>query len=190
MSRKINFVSQRRKVSVKSDERDRKWFALATKIVIACFMVFLVGLGIRFYFMFQLKTVVDAQEQTRQAILAQEELEKEYTIFAHKLKQLQIIFVKRAVKQEALKFFGELFSNEVEVTEIDYSSSGDEEILSFTLTTESVFTLNEIFTKLSSTEVLEKFNAIQKDSLRRSSDGSYGIQITLVLSGETTNVGE
>lgn len=189
MSKQINFVSERRKVLTKLEERDKKWFGFTTKIVLAVFAVFLVALGVRLFFMYQVKVVVDEQKTTREAILSHEELEKEYTIFAHKLKQLSIIFTRRQNKQEALKFFNELFGDEVKVSEINYSSDGDEDVLAFTLRAKSVFTLDEIFDKLNSREVLDRFNDIEKESLRRSGDGSYGIQITLVL-GKVANVGE
>lgn len=189
MSKSINFVSDRRKVLTKLEERDKGWFSSATKLVIVVFVIFLVALGARLFFMYQVKMVIDDQKLTRQAILAQEELEKEYTVFAHKLKQLSSIFIRRQNKQETLKFFSELFGDEVTVSEIDYTSDGKEDVLSFTLKSKSIFTLDEIFSKLNSQAVLDKFKNIQKDSLRRLSDGSYGIQITLVLSGETADAG-
>lgn len=189
MSKHINFVSARRKTLTKHQERDRKWFGWTTKMVLGVFGVFLLALGIRLFFMYQLKVVVDAQQVTRQAIVANEAIEREYTIFAHKLKQLSTIFIRRQNKQEALRFFNDLFGSEVKVSEIIYSSDGNEDILTFTLRAQSVFTLDEIFDKLNSPEVLNRFNNIEKESLRRSSDGSYGIQITLVL-GKVENVGE
>ena len=184
MATQINFVSERRKVLTTLEEQDRNWFQIALKVVIACFVLFLVGLGFRLYFMYQVKGVVDQQQLTRQAILSQEALEKEYTVFAHKLEELTLLYGRRADKQEALQFFNQLFGPDVKVSEIDYSSDGKEDILSFTLRARSVFVLDEVFDKLGSAEVRDKFNGIQKDTLRRSNDGSYGMQITLVLTGE------
>ena len=184
MATQINFVSERRKVLTKLEEQDRKWFQIALKVVIACFVLFLVGLGFRLFFMYQVKQVVDQQQLTRQAILSQEALEKEYTVFAHKLRELSQLYGRREDKQEALLFFNQLFGPDVKVSEINYESDGDEDILSFTLRARSVSVLDEVFTKLNSTAVSDQFNAIQKDTLRRSDDGSYGMKITLILSGE------
>lgn len=183
MARRINFVSARRKVLTGLEEKDRRWFGIAVKVLSGIFAVFLVVFGLRMFFMLRLQRVVEAQEQTRQAILSHEAVEKEYTIFAHKLKQLSQIYVRRAEKQEALDFFNQLFGQDIQISEIVYTTKGNEDVLSFTLRTHSVFQLDEVFSKLSSAQVKDKFNAVQKETLRRGADGSYGMQITLVLDG-------
>lgn len=181
MAKQINFVSDRRKALTVLEERDKKWFGFTTKAVMVVFAVFLVALGARLFFAHQVKVIVDGQQSTRNAILAQEATEREYLIFAHKLKQLSQVFMRRQNKQEALKFFNDLFGSEIKVSEINYTSDGKSDTLDFTLRARSVFTVNEIFDKLNSEAVLSRFKNIKKQSLRRGNDGSYGIQITLVL---------
>lgn len=184
MARTINFVSKRQRKLTETQVQDRKILNYSLIGLGAVFAIFLAVLGARFYFVFQLDRVQEDQESTKQAILSQEEIERDYSIFAHKLRQLSLLFGTRQDKQEALIFFSELFGDSVVVSGIDYSES-ESNILSFTLQAPSIFVMEEVFEVLDSDAVVAEYPQITKDGLDRRDDGSYFISLTVQLGEET-----
>lgn len=182
MSRGINFVANRRKRLTAQQLQDEKWFKYATLAVLIIFGVFLIAIGIRFYLVYRLSNLEDDQLNTRKAIEAQEQVEKDYNVFAHKLRALSELFGKRQDKQEAMVFFSQVFGPQVIISGIDYSEQ-DDSVVSFTLTAPSVFDLENVFTVLESEEVRTTYAKVNKSDLGRGSSGSYSIKLTIVLGG-------
>lgn len=176
----VNFVSDTRKRLTNAQKQDLKYFQKLILVVAGAFAIFLLTLAIRFFFILQVKQITDRQNEVRAAIAAEEKLEEEYTIFAHKLKQLTQLFGKRKDKQEALIFFNEVFGPEVQVSGIDYSGT-DEDVLSFTLSAPNVFLLERVFDILKSAAVTDQYKAVEKEGVRRRADGAYAMQLTLTF---------
>lgn len=186
MARSINFVRDRRRKLTKTEQRDKQLFVYALYLLGAVFGVFLLVLAARMFMVFQVKSIKDQQADTRAAILAREDVEKSYTIFANKLTILTELYNKRKAKQDALEFFGSVFGPDVIVSQLTYSQ--ESEALSFVLTTQSVFILEGVFDTLRSQQVITRYPSIQKAGLRRSADGTYGMKLSIML-GEDVSVG-
>ena len=177
MSRNINFVRERRKTISRQELDDKKVLAVVIKGLVVLGVVILVVVGARLYFLFQVKSIQAKQKETQTAIVQKEEIERNYTVFAHKLKIVSELFGKRREKQEALKYFSNLFDSTVLISQLSYTA-GDE-VLSFVLQSNSIFALENVFNIMNSDEVNEKYPTIEKNTLRRGSDGSYQMQVTL-----------
>ncbi len=180
MSRDINFVAIRRKKLTSEQKRDKVYFRYATWGVLVTFGVMLLIVGVRLFAVIQVKKLTDTQASTKKAIMAQEQVEKDYNIFAHKLKALSELFGRRLDKQEAMVFFSQAFGQHIIISEIDYSAEADD-IVTFTLTAPSVFDLENVFAILERPDVSEKYTSIVKSGLSRGGDGFYNIKLTIAL---------
>lgn len=180
MAREINFVAARRKKLTSEQKQDLVYFKYATWGVMVVVALLLVAVGVRLFAVYQVKKLTDAQASTRKAILSQEQVEKDYNVFAHKLKALSDLFGKRLDKQEAMVFFSQVFGQHIIISEIDYSAE-DDDIVTFTLTAPSIFDLENVFTILEGPAVVEKYRSIVKSGLSRGSDGFYTIRLTIAL---------
>ncbi|MCB9813653.1 MAG: hypothetical protein H6772_04575 [Pseudomonadales bacterium] len=188
MSKSINFVGDRRKRLTKTQKQDKKIMGIMINVVIAIFAIFLIVLGLRVFYVFRVKSVKDEQISVKNIILSHESVEKEYIIFAQKLKKLAVFFGKRKDKQEALVFFSEVFGDEVIVSGIDYSSS-DEDVVSFVIKAPNIFVMERVFTTIDSVDVASKYPNITKKNMRRSSTGNYTVDLTVILVAEADLVG-
>lgn len=177
MSRNINFVRERRKTISRQELDDKKILGWAVKGAFGLGVIILVIVAARLFLSFRIKAIQAEQKETQQAIIQQEEIEKNYTVFAHKLKIVSELFGKRREKQDALKYFSNLFDSNVLITQLSYTAG--EEILSFVLQSNSIFTLDQVFDIMGSEDVKTRYPTIEKNALRRSMDGSYGMQVTL-----------
>lgn len=177
MPRNINFVRERRKTISRQEVDDKKILGWVVRGLIALGVVVLAVVGTRFYFSYSIQALQVEQKEVQQAIVEKEEVEEKFTVFAHKLKIVTELFGKRREKQDALKYFSNLFDSNVLITQLSYKA-GDE-ILSFVIQSNSIFTLDTVFTIMGSDDVKSRYPDIQKDSLRRQQDGSYGMQVTL-----------
>lgn len=180
MARNINFVRDRRRKLNKTEELDRKLFVYSLYGLGIVVGVFLFVFAARLAMVFQVKSIKDKQENTRQAILAREDIEKSYTIFANKLTILTELYNKRKAKQDALEFFGSIFGPDVLISQLNYSQ--ETEALTFVVTTQSVFVLESVFDTLTSEQVLTPYPSIEKAGLRRDRDGTYDMKLSILLS--------
>ncbi len=181
MAKSINFVGDRRKKLTQSQKQDKKILKIAVNVLIGIFAIFLIVVGTRFYFVFRVKTIKDTESQIRTRILSNEPIERDYIIFAQKLKQLSIFFGRRKDKQEALIFFSEIFGDDVIVSGIDYSSA-DEDVVSFTIKAPNIFIMERVFKTLEESQVTSVYPNIQKSSMRRSATGNYTVDLAVILS--------
>jgi hypothetical protein len=185
MAKSINFVGERRKKLTKAQKADKKVLKITINVLIAVFAIFLIVIGARFYFVFQIKDLKDTQAEIRNRIIANEPIEKDYIIFAQKLKKLSVFFGKRKDKQEALVFFSEIFGDDVIVSGIDFSSS-DEDVVSFVIKAPNIFVMERVFNTLKEERVISVYPNIKKSSMRRSATGNYTVDLSVVLSEAAT----
>jgi hypothetical protein len=185
MAKAINFVSERRKQLTQVQVQDRKVLKITINVLIGVFAIFLIIVGVRFFLVFQVKNIQDTQAEIRQRILANEPIEKDYIIFAQKLKKLSVFFGKRKDKQEALVFFSEVFGSDVIVSGIDYSSV-DEDVVSFTIKAPNIFIMERVFNTLDTDLVTNVYPEIKKSSMRRSGTGNYTVDLAVVLPDSTS----
>ncbi|GIK83555.1 MAG: hypothetical protein BroJett025_01770 [Patescibacteria group bacterium] len=183
MAKAINFVGERRKKLTQAQKQDQKILKIAINALIGVFAVFLIVVGVRFYFVFRVKDIKDTEAQIRTRILANEPVEKDYIIFAQKLKKLALFFGRRKDKQEALVFFSEVFGPDVIVSGIDYSSD-EEDVVSFTIKAPNVFVMERVFATLQEEQVTSVYPNIRKSSMRRSATGNYTVDLAVVLAAE------
>ncbi|MBU0974591.1 hypothetical protein KKD03_02730 [Patescibacteria group bacterium] len=180
MSQSINFVGDRRKRLNKTQKQDKKIMNIMINVLVSIFVIFLVVMGLRIFYVFRLKTVKDQQTDVRTFILSHEAIEKEYIVFAQKLKKLSVFFGKRKDKQEALIFFSKVFGEDVIVSGIDYSSA-DEDVVSFTIKTPNVFVMERVFKTLEDPKVSLNYPNISKSNMSRSASGNYTLSLAVVL---------
>lgn len=186
MANEINFVGKARKRLTASQKKDKQFYKIAVAVVSFSFIVFLISLGARFYFISQYQRAEAQNDTTRDEIIEREGDEESYTIFSYKLKALSELFSKRSNKQSALIFFNQVFGPRVSISSIDYVGDQQEK-LSFTVSAPDVFTLNSVLEVLQSQDVTSTYKSVQKNGLRRKEDGSYDMQLTLVFGDQLTD---
>ncbi len=180
MSQSINFVGDRRKRLNKTQKQDKKIMGIMINVLIGVFIIFLIVLGLRLFYIFRVKTVKDQQAGVRNVILSHETIEKEYIIFAQKLKKLSVFFGRRKDKQEALVFFSKVFGSDVIVSGIDYTSA-DEDVVSFTIKAPNIFVMERVFNTLEDPKVDSIYPNITKSGMNRSGSGNYTVNLAVVL---------
>lgn len=186
MANEINFVGKARKRLTASQKKDKQFYKITVAVVSFSFVVFLISLGARFFFISQYQRAEATNNTTKNEILKRDGDEESYTIFSYKLKALSELFSKRSDKQSALIFFNQVFGPKVNISSIDYTS-GQQEKLSFTVSAPDIFTLNSVFQILQSGDVTSVYKSVQKDGLRRKDDGSYDMQLTLVFGDQSAD---
>lgn len=186
MARTINFVRERRRNLTRQEQDDRKILKFVTFGLFGLGALILVIVATRLFLLYQIQSVQNQQKQVQASITEKIQIEEQYTIFANKLKILTELFGKRKEKQEALAYFSSLFGSDVIINQLSYKA-GDE-VLSFVLQSTSIFTMEEVFNIISSNEVTSRYPTIKKESLRRSLDGSYGMQVTLYFGDEPPEI--
>lgn len=184
MARTINFVRERRRNLSNQEVEDRRVLKYVIWGLFVLGGVILLIVSARLFLLYQIKNIKAEQKAVEQQIVQKEAIEKQYTIFANKLTILTELFGKRKEKQEALAYFSSLFGEDVIISQLSYTA-GDE-VLSFVLEANSIFTMEDVFTIISSDQVKQRYPMIQKNGLRRGEDGSYGMQVTLVFGDEQT----
>lgn len=186
MARTINFVRERRRNLSHQEEDDRKILRYVTFGMFGLGALILLIVGARLYLLYEIRNIQDEQKTVTAAISNKVGIEEQYTVFVNKLAILTELFGKRKEKQEALAYFSSLFGPDVIISQLSYKA-GDE-VLSFVLQSSNIFTMEEVFNIISSSEVSARYPTIKKNSLRRSFDGSYGMQVTLYFGDEPTEI--
>jgi hypothetical protein len=179
MSLGINFLHERQKHLTKSQQTDRRVLKWTVRGVGVLFLITIVVLGVTLWYQNRLKGVLALQDQTRQSILSNQEIEKEFVIGFQKLKILSKLFVDRADKQAAIDYFTTVFGPQVLVKQIEYG--GDEKLLTFRLEANDVFVLESVFTQLKSPQTTEGFTQVTPTDLRRTGKGTYQMTVAVVL---------
>lgn len=175
----INFVSVRRKALTKTQQHDKEMLRYAVFGFGGVVIVLVVVLVVRLFYSIQVRNIKKEEDKLRGLITQQGSVEQDYTLFAHKLKELVVLFDKRRDKQEALAYFRDAFGPQVVVRQLQYSATT--QLLTFVLQSESIFVLETVFTKLEEAVVSSQYESISKSGLRRSDDGSYTMQLSVLL---------
>ena len=69
MAKSINFVGERRKRLTEAQKKDKKLMQISINVLVAIFAIFLIVIGARFFFVFQVKNVKDNELDIRNRIL-------------------------------------------------------------------------------------------------------------------------
>lgn len=178
----INFLKDRRKKLTKQQLLDMKVFRVAGGVLLACFVLFVVGIGIRLYLAYELDLQKNRENQLMAQIRAQEENEEAYVVFAAKLKVLAALFEQRQNKQEALQYFTTLFGSDVLVSDVAYNA--DNNVLTLGLQAADIFSLQTVFEQLQSQAVKDQFDSVNASDLRRNDRGQYQANVTIDLKEE------
>lgn len=181
----INFVRQRLRKLTQLEKQDQKKFKLVAAVALVLFLILAVILGFKLYLVSQLREIDASQKNYLARIQKQEAQEKSFVLFVNKLRVLSDIFSKRKDKQEAISYFSQVFGPDVTIQRIAYES--DSELLSFRLMAADIFTLQQVFDLLSAQQATGKFASLVKSNLQRNDNGTYQMQVTVVLGDEEPN---
>lgn len=179
MAHDINFLRHRRQALTKQQEQDQRYLRWSAATAASLFVVCLIVLGVRIFFTSSLANITQLQDQTRQNILSQENVERAFVLSYHKVDNLSKLFTQRQDKQEAIAFFSSFFGPDVLIKQIEFN--GSEQILTFGLEADDVFVLEDVFEQLKSPQVTERFARVTPSNLRRTEDGKYQMTVAVVL---------
>lgn len=179
MSRSINFVQARQKQLSQATIKDKRLRSIAAVVFAISLGLFIISLIVRFLVQQTLSTVQARQEQVKNAISSQESVERDYTLFIYKLQSLTKLFEERKDKQEAISYFADIFGDDVTIKGVDYSA--EEQQLMLTLQAKDVFTLESVYSIFTNPNFNEQYTNVKKSGLRRDSDGSYIMDVTVNL---------
>lgn len=179
MARSINFVRERQRNLSRQELQDRK---LMHQAIVALFIIvglMVVVVGARLALLAWHDSIKQQQQEAIQAIKAREDDERSYTVFASKLNTLTELFGKRKEKQDALAYFSSLFDPDIIISSLSYSA--DTDTLNFTIQAPSIFRMEAVFEIMQSQSVANAYPELLLASMRRSSDGKYGMQVQLTF---------
>ncbi|NCN24202.1 MAG: hypothetical protein COU65_02045 [Candidatus Pacebacteria bacterium CG10_big_fil_rev_8_21_14_0_10_42_12] len=180
MPKNINFVRDRQRWVEKAQSQDQK-LMLFSSIALGIIAVVGIVAGISHFLLNRsLASIVAEQKSTKTAILAEQPIEESYTVFAQKLRVLTELFGNRQNKQEALTFFSNFFGPGVIISQLSYSGDNNE-ILTFSLSAQDIFTMERVFEKLKSPELLSEYPDITRGGLSRNDAGVYSLKLTVIL---------
>ncbi len=177
MSREINFLSDRHKEIVKQELADRRIMTLCSIGLGICFAIFVAFSAIQLFFSYQLNKTKVEEASLRQQIVGDQETERTFVIFVHKLSSLVQIDQDRQDKKVIIQFFNTYFGGSISIVGVEFNQS--QKLLTLKLESDSVFTLKNVLTKLNDPEVLSKFSSVSPSNLTRTPDGKYQIDVTV-----------
>lgn len=175
----INFLRNRRKKLTKLQQLDKRLMKFSIYGFIGLIVIFLIVFGTHLFFNRRLKTILESQDLTTQQILTNESVEKDFVLMMSKVDILSKIYEQRRDKQEAIRYFSNIFGPKVTIKQIEYT--GTDNLLTFILAAEDVFSIDDVLTFLNSDEVKEKFIQVTPSNLRRKEDAEYQLNIAVVL---------
>lgn len=177
--KEINFLSRQNLLLGEQAKKDQLIF----KFCLIGFVISLVIFGSLFATRWWLnRTFTELNTQTKQLtsqVTNQQPLEVNYLFFVNKLKIIKELFDMRNEKQVAVSYFTNLFDPAITITGLTYKM--EEGILSLTVTSPSIFYLDKVINTLDDVTVREKFAALNKSSLKRASDASYSLDLTVAF---------
>jgi hypothetical protein len=175
----INFVKDRRRQHSKREVQERLWFRWSVIVTVGMVVVSLLMVGGRLLVDSQLKGLQTQQATLKKEIVGQESVERALRIYNQKLAVLKSIFEKRSNKQAAISYFSEVFGPTVLIKEIAYEAGDD--VISFNVEAADIFELQRIFGILDNQKTRDQFAQISRSDLKRSSDGSYEVNVVVTL---------
>jgi len=175
----INFLRERRKKLTKAQVQDKRLFRFSEIGFAVTLGIFAAVFGVHLFFTQRLATLVKTQEEIRQEILGNEEVEKNLVVMVSKINILSDLYKQRRDKQQAITYFGSVFGVGVSIKQIEYVST--DSLLTFTLSAKDIFSMDRVLLTLKTQELKDKFVKISPSNLRRTEDGAYQINIAVVL---------
>ncbi len=175
--KEINFLRERHRKASAQEQRDWSLLKFSFLGFGLVFVLFLGALGLQFYLNNQLDSVRQQQQATRSQIVSNQDTEKIYVLFAHKLKDLARLFQDRSEKKDAIAYFTQVFGPNIFVKQIDFDPA--EKLLVFRIESSDVFTLKNVFTIVNSADTQGKFTSVTTSDLSRTSDGKYEMNIVV-----------
>lgn len=175
----INFLRNRRKKLTNLQKRDKKWMYWSIYFFSGVMVIFFIVLMVHLFFNRRLATIVATQENTTEQILNNESVEKDFVLMMSKLDVLGQIYRQRRDKQEAINYFSTVFGSDVTIKQIEYA--GGDNLLTFILSADNVFSIDRVLEFLKSSEIQDKFVQVTPSDLRRNESASYQISIAVVL---------
>jgi hypothetical protein len=177
MSREINFLNERRKKLTKQESGDRNIMMMTGYFVAIIFIISCVAFGVSFYFDRQVFDLQEAQKVARSQITTNQNVEKSFVIFVHKLSSLANIYQDKQDKKAVIQFFSSAFDPSISIQEISFNQP--EKLLTFHLQSEDIFAMQKVFSLFNSPDFRVKFQSVNLSNLSRSSDGRYIVVITV-----------
>jgi Tfp pilus assembly protein PilN len=175
----INFLEKRHKQLSKLERQDRQ---LLQYVVIGFSVVSVLTLGLlggRLYFQSQLTQQQTRQQQLETEFVSHQHTEEMFLFYISKLETLEKLFAARADKQAAIEYFSNIFGPEVVIQNINYDAKNAN--ITFGLQAKDVFTLDRVFTALSSDQTKAQFKQVTRSDLRRTSEGMYTIRVIVAF---------
>ncbi len=177
MPREINFLSDRHKAIVKQEQADRKIMTMCAIGLGVCFTIFIAYSAVQLFFSYQLNKTKAQETVLRSQIVGDQETERAFVIFVHKLSSLVQIDQDRQDKRTIIQFFNTYFGSSISITGVSFDQR--EKLLTLQLQSGSVFELKQVLIKLNDQAVLSKFASVKPSNLIRSADGKYQIDVTV-----------
>lgn len=183
-ARQINFLSERRKSLTKTEHQDLQLIKIVGGVFGVIVLICAVLISIRVYLGRQFSQVQESEKLARAQIVDNETIERSFVIFVYKLTAMTNITQDKEAKNEAITFFSQLFGEDVFIKQMSFLEK--EKILSLRIQSESVFSLQEVFRKLSEDDVRGRFASLSPSNLLRTPAGDYEMSITAVLKQTAT----
>ncbi len=177
MPQDINFLRERRKNLSVKEKKDKQLLKIAGVVYGVVLVIFVIVYGIQIYLSRQLDSVVQEEKAARSQIVENQDVERSYVIFSHKLTSLSSVYQDRLDKKEAIAYFTNIFGPSIFVKEITFDQI--EKLLVFRLQSSDIFHLQDIFTVVNSPETQQKFYSVNASNLQRSPDGKYEMNVVV-----------
>jgi hypothetical protein len=177
MPREINFLSDRNKAIVKQETEDRKIMMMCAAVLAVCFGIFVITSGIQLYFSFQLSKIKQEETALRAQIVGDQETERNFVVFVHKLASLAQIDQDRQDKKMIIQFFSTYFGSAISIVGVEFDQN--QKLLTLKLESNSIFDLKGVLSRLSEKEVTDKFSSINPSNLTRTQDAKYQVDVTI-----------
>ncbi len=178
----VNFLNQHRKKLTNLEATDRKYYRIVMFVAIGIVVIGSALLAGNIFLQYRMSESVAKKNSLESAILQQEDLEESALILSSKLQIISQLINKRSDKQEAIRYFTELFGSDVLIKDIDFQSTGG--VLSLRLESQSVFAFNRVVDLLENDATLGRFTTLAKSDLSRSKTGTYSLTVTVTLASK------
>ncbi len=175
----INFLQKRNVTLNKQEVQDKKILRYALLAFSLAMISLVMGLGLNLYLSHKLKKINLNRKKLETQIASDEPIEVEYLFFVNKLKVIRELFDLRSDKQEAISFFTDLFGPGVSISGLNYEM--EERILSLTITSQNIFILEQVFSKLNDPSIKKNFASVNHSDLRRSDKAEYSFKLTVTF---------
>lgn len=175
----INFLRERRRNLSKTQKQDQQWFKWSGYGLGGVVLVLIVIFVTHLFFTNRIKAIQQDQKNTTQSIIDNEATEKTFLLTLQKLTVLNELYTQRRSKQAAIDDFTSIFPDTVEVKGIEYSDN--DRLLSFQLSSQDVFVLENVFATLTGSELKARYEKVTPSNLRRTDSGRYEMNVAVVL---------